>query len=201
MIRIVIVEEMGLLRGALRAVLSNENDIEVAADIARIEETIPIAQAVRPDVVIIDIDLVADTSPSVASQLNDALPGCATLVLAGTNSPGTVQAALDWHLAGIVCKDREPSGLIRYVRQVAKGERVIDPMLAAAALRPRQNPLTEREREVLRLAALGVPTAEIAHQLFLSRGTVNNYMSAVLRKTGTRNRMEAIRWAHENGWL
>jgi two-component system response regulator DesR len=200
-IRIVLVVETGLWRGALAAVLASEDDFEVAADTGRIEETIPLAEAVLPDVAIIDIDLIVDGTPTVASQLYEVLPGCATLVLAGTESPGTVRAALDSHVLGIVCKDCGPSTLIRHVRQVAKGERVIDPMLAAAALRAPRNPLTEREREVLRVASLGVPSVEIAGCLHLTVGTVRNYMSSIMRKTGARNRLEAIRIANDGGWL
>lgn len=201
MIRIVLVVETGLWRGALAAVLDSENDIEVAADSACIEDAIPLAKAVLPDVLIVDIDLVANGVPTVASELEEALPGCATLVLAGTESPGTVRTALDSHVSGIVCKDCEPSALIRDVRQVAKGERVVDPTLAATALRAPRNPLTEREREVLRVASLGVPSVEIAGCLHLTAGTVRNYMSSIMRKTGARNRVEAIRIANDVGWL
>jgi two-component system response regulator DesR len=200
-IRIVLVVETGLWRGALAAVLAAENDFEVVADTGRIEETTPLAKAVLPDVVIADIDLVAKDVPTVAAELYEAVPGCATLVLAGTDSPGMVRAALDSHVSGIVCKDCGPNALIRYVRQAAKGERVIDPMLAATALRTPRNPLTERERDVLRVASLGVPSVEIAGCLHLTVGTVRNYMSSIMRKTGARNRVEAIRIANDTGWL
>jgi two-component system response regulator DesR len=200
-IRILLVVQMSLLRGALAAVLAAEDDIEVAAEIARLDEMIPTARAVRPDVVIIDIDLFGNGAFAAAYQLNDVVPGCATLVLADTDSPGAMRAALDTHVRGFVGKDCPPSRFVDYVRQVGRGERAIDPTLAVAALRAPRNPLTPRELEVLRVAASGVPSVEIADLLHLSVGTVRNYMSTIMRKTRARNRLEAVRIAEAAGWL
>lgn len=201
MIRILLVEPMSLLRCSLGAVLSTEDDLDVAAELARMEEAILMARAVRPDVAVIDIDVFAGETPDLAHELDRTLPDCATLVLADVDSHGALRAALDTHVRGFVGKDNTPQRLAQYIRLVVAGERVIDPTLAVAALRAPRNPLTRREREVLRVAALGVPCADVASRLHLSVGTVRNYMSTIMRKTGGRNRLEALRFAEEAGWL
>jgi two-component system response regulator DesR len=200
-IRILLVEPMSLLRCALSAVLSLEDDLDVAAELARIDEAILMAKAVRPNVAVIDIDVFAGGACDVVCDLEQALPDCAILVLANADSPGGLRSALETHVRGFVDKDTTPQRLVRYIRQMAAGERVIDPTIAVAALIALRNPLTPREREVLRVAALGIPGADIAGQLHLSVGTVRNYMSTILRKTGARNRLEAVRVAEEAGWL
>jgi two-component system response regulator DesR len=200
-IRILLVEPMSLLRCSLGAVLSTEDDLDVAAELARMDEAKLMAKAVRPDVAVIDIDAFDGATADVAYELDRTLPDCATLVLADVDSHGTLRAALDTHVRGFVGKDNTPQRLAQYIRSVVAGERVIDPTLAVAALRAPRNPLTPREREVLRVAALGVPCADVAGRLHLSVGTVRNYMSTIMRKTGGRNRLEAIRIAAEAGWL
>jgi two-component system response regulator DesR len=199
--RILLVQQMNLFRAALAAVLSNEDDLDVVAQLARIKETIPIAQAVKPDVAVIDLDLLANGDLVIAGHLNEALPSCALIVLAGPDMTQTTHEALNKHVRGFVGKDTPPSQLIEWIRQVATGERVIDPTLAVAALSAPRNPLTAREQEVLRVAALGVPSPEIAARLHLSVGTVRNYLSAIMHKTGARNRLEAVRIAEEAGWM
>lgn len=199
-IRILLVEPMNLLRCAPGAVLSLEDDLDVA-EVARVDETIPMAQAVRPDVAIIDIDVLTGGHPEVVYDLGGRLPECAIVVLVDSDSPGAVRDALQTHVRGFVGKDTTPQGLMRYIRQVAAGKRVIDPTIAVAALTALRNPLTLREREVLREAALGIPGVDLAARLHLSVGTVRNYMSAILRKTGARNRLEAVRIAEDAGWL
>jgi two-component system response regulator DesR len=200
-IRILLVEPMSLLRGALGAALSIEDDLDVVAELARIDETILMAQAVRPDVAVIDINAFAGDAFAVVYELDRALPGCATLMLADVDCLGELPAMLDARVRGFVGKDITPRRLAQYIRQVARGERVIDPTLAVAALSAPRNPLTSREREVLRVAALGLPSAEVAGRLHLAVGTVRNYMSVILRKTGGRSRLEAVRIAEEAGWL
>jgi two-component system response regulator DesR len=192
---------MNLLRGALAAFLSAEDDLEVPAAIASINEAVTVAGGVRPHVAVIDIDLLNGSGLAVAQELARLLPGCATLILADPDSPRALRAALDTHVRGFVGKDALPSRLADYIRRVAKGERVIDPILAVAALRAPRNPLTERERQVLEVVALGLPSAEIAGRLHLTNGTVCNYISTIIRKTGARNRLEAVHIAEESGWL
>jgi two-component system response regulator DesR len=192
---------MSLLRGALAAVLSAEDDLDVPAAIATINELVPVAHAVKPDVTVIDIDLLISGGLGLTEELNVALAGCATLVLADADNPNALRATLDTPVRGFASKDAPPGQLADSIRQVAKGERMIDPMLAVAALRAPQNPLTPREREVLRVMALGLPSSEIAVRLHLSTGTVCNYISTIIRKTRGRNRFEAVRMAEEAGWM
>ena len=200
-VRVLLIERMCLLRGALACVLSAEGDLDVSAAVADIAEAVPIAQAVRPDVAVVDIDLLPGSGSGGVQQLVDALPGCATLVLADLGSPNTLRTALATRVHGLVSKDALPTRLAECIRRVARGERVIDPTLAVAALRAPRNPLTAREREVLVVLASGLPSAEIAARLDLQIGTVGNYISTIMRKTGARNRLEAVRIAEEAGWL
>ncbi|OLB78571.1 MAG: hypothetical protein AUI14_12780 [Actinobacteria bacterium 13_2_20CM_2_71_6] len=201
MFRILLVQQMNLFRAALAAVLSHEDDLEVVAELARVQETVPTAEVVRPDVTVIDLDLLTNGHLEIAAQLNKAVPDCAILVLAGPGLTETTLETLDRHVRGFVGKDAPPTQLTEYVRRVAAGERVIDPMLAVAALTGPRNPLTAREREILRVTGLGGSSAEIAAELHLSVGTVRNYLSVIMRKTGARNRLEAFRFAEEAGWL
>ncbi len=202
MIRILLVEQMALLRGALAFVLSAEEDIEVICDLSGTDDVVNMARAVQPDVAVIDIDLFAGGAVGVVQEIAETAPHCAVLVLASGDSPGTVRSALDTHVRGFIGKDTAPSQFVRYLRRVANGEQVvIDPTLAVAALGARRNPLTAREREVIRHAASGVPFAEIALQMHLSAGTVRNYMSRIIHKTGGRNRWEAVHIATDAGWL
>ena len=202
LIRILLVEQTGLWRRALAVALSLEDDIEVAAELARMTEAMAIAEAVRPDVVVTDIGSLADDSDFVGChEISKLLPDCPLLVLADPGVPGAMREVLGPHVRGLFGTDSGPCALAQCIRRVAKGERVIDPRLAVAALCTPANPLTSREREVLRVATSGVPSVEIAARLHLSVGTVRNYLSMIIRKTGGRNRMEAARLAEEAGWL
>jgi two-component system response regulator DesR len=201
-IRIVLVEPTGLWRRALALALSNEDDLDVVAELARLDAATAIAEAVRPDVVVVDIGSFADSDDLAATQeIGNMLPDCAILVLADPAVPGAMRQALRPHVRGLFDKDSGPRALAQCIRRVVEGERVIDPRIAVAALCAPANPLTSREREILRVATLGVPSVEIAARLHLSVGTVRNYLSVIIRKTGGRNRMEAIRLAAEAGWL
>jgi two-component system response regulator DesR len=196
---ILLVQRMSLFRAALAAVLSDEDDLQVVADLARVHETVPIARSVQPDVVIVDLDLLID--PTVPARLREAVPSCATLILAGLTLTRSAHEALEPYARGFVSKDSSPGQLAGYVRQVATGDRVLDPILAVSALSCPRNPLNAREQEVLRIAGTGESSAEIAARLHLSVGTVRNYLSTVMHKTGARNRIEAYRIAEEAGWL
>lgn len=199
MIRVVIVEEVGLLRAALGAVLSSEDDLEVIAELASLDDAVPVVHAKMADVAVVD---VAGTEVyQGVRRLTGAAPGCAVLLLNATRDPEQLQEALRAGARGFVGRDLRPTELAGLVRLVARGEVVIDPAAAVAALGPSTNPLTERERQVLRVAAEGVPVKEIASRLFLAHGTVRNHLSAIMRKTGTRNRFQAIRRAQQDGWL
>jgi two-component system response regulator DesR len=199
--RILLAQKKSLFRAALAAVLSYEDDLEVIGETTRIEEALSFARAVEPDVAVIDLDLLIDQNLAVAGELTDLASCCAILVLAGPALTEAVHEALDKHVQGFIGTDTAPDQLTDYVRRVAAGERVIDPMLAVAALSAPHNPLTARERQVLGLAGLGWSSAEIAGRLHLSAGTVRNYLSAIMQKTGARNRLQAFRMAKEAGWL
>ena len=201
MIRVLLVEPMSLLRGSLAAVLSAEADLTVIAALARIEQALSIGGTARPHVAVLDVDLFANGALPLAKQFNRALPECATLILSDVDRLIAMRGALDPYAHGFVSKDTAPGELAQYIRRVAKGERVIDPTLAAAAVWAPRSPLTGREMDVLRVAASGLPSIEIARHLHLSVGTVQNYLSTIIRKTGGRNRLEAIRIAQDAGWL
>nr|WP_203776261.1 response regulator transcription factor [Actinoplanes nipponensis] len=201
MIRILLVEPVNLLRGALAATLSLEEDFEVVADLGRLDEALDMARAVPPDVAVIGVDLLADDGLRTIDRFTRELPHCATLVLAGPDAPGLLGRALEGHVRGVVGTHAAPSELVRGIRRLARGERVIDAGLAVAVVAAPRSPLSARELDVLGVVASGVPSQEVAAKLHLSPGTVRNYISAILRKTGTRNRLEAVRLAEEAGWF
>jgi two-component system response regulator DesR len=200
MVSILLVEPMSLLRGALAAVLSTEG-FKVSEQLARIEEAAPIARRLLPDIAIIGLDLSAERGVAALEQLHREVPACAVVLLVDPDAPGAVRRGLETWVRGFVGKDTPPDQLVGYVRRVAEGERVIDPALAVAAWQAPPNPLNRRECEILRVAAEGRTSAEIANELHLSVGTVRNYLSSIMHKTGARTRLEAFRIASGAGWL
>ncbi|MBB2946631.1 two-component system response regulator DesR [Actinoplanes lutulentus] len=201
MIRILLVEPMNLLRGALAATLSLEEDFTVVAELGCLHEAPAMARAVPPDVAIINVGLLAGDGLRLFTTLTAEQPGCVTLVLAGPDAPAQLRRALDFPVQGVVGVQAAPSDLIRGIRQLAQGERVIDADLVVAMVAAPRSPLSERELDVLSVAASGMPAADVAATLHLTAGTVRNYISVILRKTGARNRLEAIRVAEGAGWL
>jgi two-component system response regulator DesR len=200
-IRVLLVIDMSLLRGALATVLSGEEDIEVVGGMAGGERLVPTAIRHRPDIAVLDIDQGGSEALTAAQTLHERLPGCRLVVLATAQRPGLVRRALDVPVAGAVDKDAQPRRLVATIRQVAKGKRMIDPALAVAAIGVAGSPLTPRELTVLDLASGGASPTEIAQRLFLSRGTVCNYLSRVMTKLEARTRIDAIRIAAEAGWI
>jgi two-component system response regulator DesR len=200
-IRVLIAEDMHLIRGALVALLSLEDDLEVVAELDRGDQILPTALATRPDVAVVDIDLPGLDGLTAAEQLHQRLPECRTLVLTGLSQPGHLLRALKVHVRGFIVKDAPAQTLADGIRRVARGERVIDPELVAAALETGSTPLTDREADVLRAAETGIPTDQIADRLALSPATVRNYLSNAISKVGGRNRIDAIRIARDAGWL
>lgn len=201
MISVLIAEDMHLIRGAMVALLSTEQDIKVVEQVGHGDDVVPFCLRHRPDVALLDIGLPGTDGLAAASELNRRLPACRTMMLTGLATPVALRRALDAGVRGFVVKDAPAGELARCVRRVAGGERVIDPELAVAALHARENPLTTRELEVLTVAAEGEPVREIAKRLFLSGGTVRNYLSRILAKVGARTRVEAVTIAQEAGWL
>ena len=201
MIRVLIAEDMHLIRGALVALLSLEPDMEVVAELDRGDTVVETALATRPDVAVLDIDMPGLDGLTAAEQLHARLPDCRTLVLTGMSQPGHLLRALQNHVRGFIVKDAPVETLADGIRRVARGERVIDPELVAAALETGSTPLTGRETDVLRAAESGLPTDQIAAHLSLSPTTVRNYLSNAISKIDGRNRIDAIRIARDAGWL
>ncbi len=201
MIRVMIVEDIDLVRGALAAVLSHESDIEVVAQLAASDDVLGAGRLHRPDVTVIGVVRCDPAGLRVARELYQQRPEHQVLVLTPQRTAEALRHVLAAGLRGFLDNDAPPSQLVESVRLVATGEWVIDPVLAAATLHQASNPLSARQRDVLRLAAAGMPAAEIARQLYLSPGTVRNYLSAAIRRTGARNLLEAVRYAEQAGWL
>ena len=201
MIRVLIAEDMHLIRGALVALLSLEPDIEVVAELDRGDMIVDMALRTRPDVAVIDIDLPGLDGLSAADLLRDKLPACRVVILTGLSQPGNLLRALKVHVRGFLLKDAPATQLADAVRRVAAGQRVLDPELVAAAVETGPSPLTDRETEVLRTAEEGLTTEEIAARLHLSPATVRNYLSNAIAKVNARNRLDAIRISRDAGWL
>ncbi|GIF53360.1 LuxR family two component transcriptional regulator [Asanoa ferruginea] len=201
MIKVMIAEDVRLLRESLAAVLELEDDLAVVATVERGDEIVDAAARARPDVALLDIDLPGLDGISGAGLLRDRVPSCRTVILTGLSRPGHLRRALAAGAAGFVLKHSVPQTLIDVIRKVAAGERVVDPQLALAALETPDSPLPAREIDVLRLAATGAGPEEIAATLFLSVGTVRNYLSSAITRLDARNRVDAIRIATDQGWL
>ncbi|MBO0806680.1 MAG: response regulator transcription factor [Actinobacteria bacterium] len=200
-LRILLAEDVAMVRGALVALIELEPDLKVVAAIERGDDIVPTALAHQPDIAIIDIDLPGLDGLSAAEQLHRALPTCPTLILTNLGRSGTLRRALDAHVCGYMLKDAPPEQLARAIRDVADGRRVIDPNLALSTWSGGANPLSPREHEVLRQAAEGAEPAEIAAAMHLSVGTVRNYLTAIITKLNARNRVDAIKTAYDAGWL
>ncbi|WP_228974915.1 DNA-binding response regulator [Streptomyces sp. DH12] len=201
MIRVLLAEDMHMVRGALEALIGLERDLTIVASVERGDEILPSARAFTPDVAIIDIDLPGLDGISAAAQLHERLPACRTLILTSLGRPGTLRRAMAAKVSGYLLKDAPPQELAHAIRKVAAGQRVIDPELALAAWGGAESPLTARETEVLRLAAEGLDATDIGKRLRLSTGTVRNYLTTVVTKLNARNRVDAIRIATEADWL
>jgi two-component system response regulator DesR len=201
MIKVLIAEDMHLIRGALVALLSLESDMEVVAELERGDVIVDTARRTRPDVAVLDIDLPGMDGLTAAGLLYEELPECRTLILTGMSQPGHLLRALKVHVRGFIVKDAPADTLADGIRRVAAGQRVIDPDLVAVALETGVSPLTPRETDVLRAAEDGIATDEIGTELSLSAATVRNYLSNAITKVGARNRIDAIRIARNAGWL
>jgi two-component system response regulator DesR len=201
MIRVLLAEDQAMVRGALSALLSLEEDICVVAEVARGDEVVPAALATRPDVALLDIEMPGASGLSAAQALRTQLPACRVVVLTTFGRSGYLRRAFENGAVGFLLKDAPAAELAVAIRRAVAGERVVDPDLALAALSQGNNPLTSREREVLAGAAEGTSIAEIAEALSLSSGTVRNHLSIAIQKLGVRNRIEAARIAEQRGWL
>ena len=200
MIRIVLAEDQAMVRGALVALLKLESDFEIVADAADGEIAWDLVKLHKPDLLVSDIEMPRLTGLELAQRVHEN-PGDTRVVIVTTFArAGYLRRALDAGVRGYLLKDSPSAQLADALRQVHRGNRVIDPQLAMAAW-TEQDPLTDRERQVLRLAGEGSSSAEIAEQLSLSQGTVRNYLSEIISKLGVSNRIEAYRLARQQGWL
>jgi len=190
-----------MVREALAALLGLEGDIEVVAQVARGDEVVAAAVEHAVEVALLDIEMPGMTGIEAAARLRAARPECRIVILTTFGRPGYLRRAMESGADAFLVKDAPAAQLADAVRRVLRGERVIDPTLAAAALAEGANPLTSRERDVLAAAADGSVNADIARRLHLSEGTVRNYLSMAIQKTSARNRAEAVRIAREKGWL
>jgi two-component system response regulator DesR len=200
-IRVLIAEDQAMVRGALAALLALERDIEVVAEVAGGDQVVPAALEHRPDVALLDIEMPGMDGLAALAALREALPSCRTLMLTTFGRPGYLRRAMDQGAYGFLVKDTPATELAGAIRRAAAGQRTVDPGLAAAVLAEGSSPLSERERQVLGAAVGGATIADIAARLFLSEGTVRNHLSAAIRKTGARNRAEAVSIAQRKGWL
>lgn len=201
MIRILLAEDQGMVRGALASLLSLEPDLEVVGQVGSGADVVGTAMELLPDVALLDIEMPGMDGLTAAKELRSRLPSCRTVILTTFGRPGYLRRAMDAGASAFLVKDGPAAELAGVIRRVLQGERVIDPTLAVAALESGPNPLTAREQEVLAAAADGSTVADIARRLFLSEGTVRNYLSSAIGKTGARNRIEAAQTAEANGWL
>lgn len=201
MIRLLLADDQALVRGALAALLNLESDLTVVAQVGRGDEVLGQARAAEVDVCLLDIEMPGADGIEVAALLHRELPSVRTLIVTTFGRPGYLRRAVDAGASGFVVKDTPAAELADAVRRVHAGLRVIDPTLATESLTAGDNPLTERERDVLKLALTGSTVAEIAAQVHLSAGTVRNYLSSAIGKTGTGTRTQAARAAQQRGWL
>jgi two-component system response regulator DesR len=201
LIKVLLAEDQGMMRGALALLLGLEEDFEVVGQVSTGDRIVPTAREVRPDVAVLDIEMPGRSGLDAAADLHAELPDCKILIVTTFGRPGYLRRAVENGAGGFLLKDAPAEQLAGALREVVAGRRVIDPNLAAAAIADGVSPLTERERDVLRAAAEHGTAAEIGAHLFLAEGTVRNYLSVAIRKVGARTRAEAVEIARDKGWL
>jgi two-component system response regulator DesR len=200
-IRLLVADDQHLVRGALEALLAMEEDFEIVASVADGAAAVRAAVDLRPDVALVDIEMPVMDGIAATREIRASAPGVRVMILTTFGRPGYLRRAMDAGARGFMVKDAPPAQLADAVRQVHGGRTVVDPALAVASLSSGANPLTDREADVLRSAEDGGTVADIARSLNLSEGTVRNYLSASIGKTGSRTRAEAARVARDSGWL
>ena len=200
-VRVLLAEDQAMVRGALSALLSLEKDVEVVAEVPRGDKIVPAALDVLPDVALLDIEMPGGDGLVAAGELRELLPSCRVIILTTFGRAGYLRRAMESGAVGFLLKDAPASELATAIHRTMAGERVVDPGLAAAALSEGESPLTEREREVLAASTSGATIEDLARKLYLSEGTVRNYLSTAIKKLGTRNRVEAAYLAERKGWL
>jgi two-component system response regulator DesR len=201
-IRTLIAESNALIRAGLSAFLDQEPDIKVVAELDRSHDVMTGVCAFGAQVAVLDADMAACDGFAAVRALRSAVPACGSLIMASaTDKPRELREAFTACADGVVLKESDPGEITEAVRRVAAGGKAVHPDIAFSALSSADNPLTPREVDVLGLVAQGAPVKEIAADLCLSAGTVNNYLSRAIGKTGARNRVDAIRIADQAGWI
>jgi two-component system response regulator DesR len=201
MIRVLLAEDQGMVRGALVSLLNLEPDIEVVGEAANGEEAVAVALKEKPDIALLDIEMPVMDGLAAGARITEQVPACRVMILTTFGRPGYLRTAMEAGAVAFMVKDSPARELAAAIRRVNAGERVIDPGLAAAALSAGPNPLSPRERDVLAAGADGSTIGDIAKRLHLSEGTVRNYLSSAIQKTHARNRIEAVQRAQAQGWL
>ena len=200
-VRVLLAEDQAMVRGAIAALLTLEEDIEIVAEASRGDEVVALALESGPDVALLDVEMPGGDGLDAAAALREKLPSCRVIILTTFGRAGYLKRAMENGATGFLLKDAPSSELAKAIHRVMRGERVVDPDLAAQALSAGDNPLTEREREVLAASEGGATIEDVASRLYLSEGTVRNYLSSAIKKLETRNRVEAARLAQRRGWL
>ncbi|MFE7113346.1 response regulator [Streptomyces sp. NPDC057575] len=201
-IRVLLADDEHLIRGAVAALLSYEDDLLVVAEAASGSDALAMARAHRPDVAVLDLQMPGGTDGvAAAAALRTELPACRTMIVTSHGRPGHLKRALGAGVRGFVPKTVSAQRLAEIIRSVHAGDRYVDPELAADAISAGDSPLTAREAEVLELAADGAPISEVARRASLSPGTVRNYLSSATAKLSADNRHTAVRIARERGWV
>jgi two-component system response regulator DesR len=200
-IRVLLAEDQTMLRGALAALLELEADITIVAQAANGREAFKLARDLTPDIVVTDIEMPEMTGLELAAALKQAESKSRVVILTTFARPGYLRRALDAGARGYLLKERPASELAEAVRRVHQGLRAVDPALAAEAWSADEDPLSDRERQILQRAGDGRSSSEIAAELRLSEGTVRNYLSEAIAKLGAANRIDAARIARAKGWL
>ncbi|QEV43316.1 DNA-binding response regulator [Streptomyces nodosus] len=199
--RVLLADDEHLIRGALAALLSFEEDLTIVAEAATGPEAVAMALHQAPDVAVLDLQMPGKDGIEVARELSRALPDCRSLIVTSHGLPGHLKRALSHGVRGFVAKTTSAEQLATIIRTVHLGGRHIDPDLASDAISAGDSPLTPRETDVLALAADGAPIEEIADRAALAPGTVRNYLSAATTKLGAENRHAAAHLARRRGWI
>ncbi|HEY2694938.1 MAG TPA: response regulator transcription factor [Pseudonocardiaceae bacterium] len=200
MIRVVLAEDQGMVLGAFASLLDLQPDITIVATATNGDDALAAVREHRPDVLVTDIEMPGRTGLDLAAELHNLGDPTRVLIVTTFARSGYLRRAVDAGVAGYVLKDAPIGELATALRRVHAGERVVAPELAVAAW-DAADPLTDRERELLRAVVEGASNAEIAARLFLAEGTVRNYLSSAMAKLGARNRTEAAKTAQSRGWL
>ncbi|MCH2055222.1 MAG: response regulator transcription factor [Thalassotalea sp.] len=200
MTKILIAEDQAMVRGALSALLSLEDDIEVVAEAANGQEALALTEQIDVDIVLTDIEMPLMTGIELAEKLSTTKPELKTMIMTTFSRAGYIKRALKCGVMGFILKEADSEELVEAVKNVSEGKKVFNAELALTALDD-NDPLSEKERKALKLASDGLKTAEIAEQLFLSQGTIRNYLSEAIAKLNATNRVDAARIARQKGWL